>query len=909
MTRTLVGRDAELTTVLQAATGDGGWAAVIAGAAGIGKSALLEAVLAELPGPAWLLRTRSREAETGLAFAGLTDLLEPVPDEVLATLPEPQRAALTGATLRAGTGAPVDDRRAVATALRTLLARLSDGRAVVIALDDVQWLDPASREALEFAVHRCPVGLLVAVRDPVGPIPVANASPASEVRVTLGPLSIAALHHLVLGALGHALTRPALVRVAEISGGNPLFALELARVLAAAEPSAAGLLPRLPASLTSALAARVAALSPEAQQAVLVVALAAAPTVALLRAVGADAGIEEAEAARLLVVAGGKVELHHPLVGPAMLQQSPAPAVRSLHAALAEALRDDEERSARHLALAALEPDAAVAAALDRAVAATRARGALVAATDLARLALQHSAGEPPGAVERRTLTLAGLAFEEGDAAEAERLYRQVYDSDGEPGARATAALELAEILWKRADLAECVAMARSAVEMGAGPELTARAHLTLVALWDDREANTQRAIELLDEAGSTDPQLRSWAEFSLVDIEFGAGRGLDVPALEAALVAERTGRVWRSDDQVATCRPALLKYADHLEAARATLDELRVQAEAEGNVGQLIYVVGHYPMLLLRMGDLAGAEAMTEEHLELATTTGQTNHVWQARHNQAWVELSAGRLAAAAEVVASMPSVLQSDPYAQRAYRAVAGALALAEGDAAAAAVHLDAWWGYSQERGDDPGVSRGHGDYAEALVAVGRYDECAAFLDAAEIAARRAGRVSVLALLARGRAMLRAASGDLDAAVASVEEAIRLDGEVPIAVEGARHLLLAGQLHRRRKEKLKARAALEAALAGFEAAYAAQWAERARAELSRVNIRPAAPTDLTASEQRVAELAARGLTTRQIAEAAFVSPKTVEANLTRIYRKLGIRSRAELGQRWHQLHVEGSP
>ena len=203
------------------------------------------------------------------------------------------------------------------------------------------------------------------------------------------------------------------------------------------------------------------------------------------------------------------------------------------------------------------------------------------------------------------------------------------------------------------------------------------------MALWDDREANTRRAIEVLDRAGVTDPQLRSWAQFAVLDIEFGDGRGLDVPALEAALVAERTGRAWRSDDQVATCRPALLKYADHLDAALTTLDELRAQAEAEGNVGQLIYVVGHYPMLLLRMGDLAAAEAATEEHLELATTTGQTNHLWQARHNQACVELFAGRLDAAAAAVDGMPGVLQADPYAQRAYRAVAGALALAQGDA----------------------------------------------------------------------------------------------------------------------------------------------------------------------------------------------------------------------------------
>lgn len=911
MTQALVGRDAELAAVLEAVASDGpGWTAVIAGSAGIGKSALWEAVLTAIPAPAWLLRTRSRAAETGFAFAGLTDLLEPVPDDVLAELPEPQREALAAATLRTGSIQPAADGRAVATAVRTLLALLAERGPVVIALDDAQWLDPASREALEFAVHRCRVGLLVAVRDPVGDVPVAAAAAATETRVSLGPLNVAALHHLILGALGQPLSRPALVRVAETSGGNPLFALELARLLDASgsRGSTAGApLPRLPASVTSALSGRVAALSADARRSVLVTALAAAPTVALLRSVGAETGLEEAEVARLLTVAAGRVELHHPLVGPAVIEQAPAPVVRATHAALADALRDDEERRARHLALAAPEPDPAVAEALDRAVEATRARGAVVAAAELARLAVQHSAGAPTEAVHRRTLTLARLAFEEGDAAEAERLYRSVYDSGGAPAHRATAALELAEIWWKRGEVAQCVEVARAAAAAGAAPELMARAHLTLVALGDDREANAKRALDILDEAGISDPQLRSWAQFAAVDIQYAAGRGLDVPALDAALAAERTGRTWRSDDQVATCRPALLKYTDHLAAARLSLDELKAQAELEGNVGQLIYVVGHYPTLLLRMGDLAAAEAATQEHLELATTTGQTNHLWQAQHNRGWVALHAGRVDEAADVVASLPEVLQSDTYAQRAYRALAGALAVVRGDAEAAAGHLDSWWQASQELGDDPGVSRGHGDYAEALVAVERYDDCRAFLDIADAAARRAGRVSVHALVARGRAMLAARLGDLDEAMGWADAAVRLDAEVPIALEGARHLLLEGRLHRRRKEKLLARESLEQARAGFEAVGAAWWAERARAELARVNIRPAAPTTLTASEHRIAELAAGGLTTRQIAEAAFVSPKTVEANLTRIYRKLGIRSRAELVARLP--HVEGTP
>ena len=907
VTRTLVGRDVDLEAVVRAATGAEGWTVVIAGVAGIGKSALWEEALARLTPPAWLLRTRSRAAETGFAFAGVTDLLEPVPDAVLAELPGPQRDALAVVTLRAGATGEGVDRRAVATALRTLLARLRADGPVLVALDDVQWLDAASREVLEFAVHRCPVGLLVAVRDPGSVVPVASAGAAEVTLIELGPLSVASLHHLVVGALGHALPRPALVRVAETSGGNPLFALELARVLAASGLAAGDLLPRLPPTLTAALSERVGRLSAEGQRSVLAVALASQPTVALLRDVGARPGLEEAERARLLVVSAGRVDLDHPLVGPAVVEQTPPPAVRAMHQALAVALSDDEERSARHLALAADEPDPAVAAALDVAVAATRTRGAITAAAQLARLAVEHSVGAPTGVVQRRTLTLAGLAFEEGDAAEAERLYRSIYASDGEPGPRATAALELAEILWKRGEVAECVEVARAAAAIGAEPALTARAHLTLVALWDDRRANAARAIEVLDEAGITDPQLRSWAEFALLDIEFGAGRGLDVPALEAALAAERRGRTWRSDDQVATCHPVLLKYADHLAAARASLDELRVRAEAEGNVGQLIYVVGHYPVLHLRMGDLAAAEATAQEHADLATTTGQTNHLWQARYNQACVALHAGRLDEADDLVDDLRGVLQADNHSQRAHRAAAGALALVRGNADAAARHLDEWWRISQERGDDPGISRAHGDYAEALVAAGRYDDCASFLDRADAAAARAGRVSVAAQLARGRAMLLAARGDLDGALAAVADAVRLDAEVPIAVEGARHLLFQGQLHRRRKEKLLARRSLEAAVAGFEAVGAAWWADRARDELARVNIRPAAPTGLTATERRIAELAVEGLTTKEIADAAFVSPKTVEANLTRVYRKLGIRSRAELGRLL--AHVEGSP
>jgi DNA-binding CsgD family transcriptional regulator len=195
--------------------------------------------------------------------------------------------------------------------------------------------------------------------------------------------------------------------------------------------------------------------------------------------------------------------------------------------------------------------------------------------------------------------------------------------------------------------------------------------------------------------------------------------------------------------------------------------------------------------------------------------------------------------------------------------------------------------------------------GDFLEALVAAGELDEAAdvlARLD--EEAATSGGRWST-SVAARCRAMLLAARGDLEEAVDSSARSLELLEGLPMPFERARTLLLLGQLRRRRREKGLARTALHEALSLFDDLHTAAWAERARGELARIPDHHSAGA-LTPTEERIAHLAADGLTNRQIAERTFLSPKTVEVNLTRVYRKLGVR-RAALASRLAESHGAG--
>jgi DNA-binding CsgD family transcriptional regulator len=186
--------------------------------------------------------------------------------------------------------------------------------------------------------------------------------------------------------------------------------------------------------------------------------------------------------------------------------------------------------------------------------------------------------------------------------------------------------------------------------------------------------------------------------------------------------------------------------------------------------------------------------------------------------------------------------------------------------------------------------------------MIQVGRLADAEPLVAALERNGHRLDRPWMLAVGARCRAMLLAAQGDIEGASAAAATAISEHARLSMPFERARTQLVAGQLYRRQRQRKAAAEILQEALAAFEEMGVPLWADRTRDELTRAHAARVDGIDLTPSEQRVAELAASGMTNRGVAAALFLSPKTVEANLARIYRKLGIRSRAELGQRMSQ-------
>jgi DNA-binding CsgD family transcriptional regulator/RecA/RadA recombinase len=869
------------------------------GEAGIGKTTLCRHLVAQARAAgSTVLECRPTAAEQTLSFAALTDLLSTVDDATLAVLPGPQRDALAAATLRSDPGAP--EPRAIGTGLAGLLSLLAAHGPLLVVVDDEQWLDPPSHQALTFALRRIdavPFGLVTSRRSGTpGPAELAAAVPAPPWKrsLDLTGMTAAAIFHVVRQELGITLGRPALIRITEASAGNPYIAVELARN---------GLV--VPESLYALTAERLGGLSPPAREAVLAVACAGRPTTTLLTSVGLRAPLSEAEDAGVVAVREGRVEFTHPLLGSAALELAAPSQQRDLHHRLAQHESDPEAR-ARHSALSTPDPDADVAAALDLAVTSAVARGAAGAATDLARLALERTEQDHATAAWTRRVRLAELLHLAGATTEAGEVLALLGEQCPPGTVRARGWLVLTEVSYQTTSVQRALACAARALEDAtedAPVRVTALLSLaTLTADPQDRADFAARALQCLQDDAIEDPQLRAWALCEKVAAAFHVGHGLDRSELDRALELERTGRAWRSNDQVAAIRPVLLKWSDHLQEAYDALLELQAKAVEEGNEGLVPYALGHLSGVALRLGRTEEAATLAAEHLAHAEAAGQESQRVQALVNTATVDAHCGRtdsaMAASLEVLAWAEA--ERDSWLEMSADGLLGFLALTRQDAPEARRWFDRWWTACEASGArDPGVSRFHGDHVEALLADGAVDEARDRLLALEQRADTAGRVSAQAVARRCRALLAATDGDLDGAVALLHQALALHDAAPIPFEQGRTLLVEGITHRRAKAKREATRALTSAIEAFTAVGATAWVERAQAELARVGGRPARPLDLTASERRIAELAASGLTNRQVAEQAFVSPKTVEANLARVYRKLGITSRAELGAR----------
>ncbi len=522
-----LGRDAEIAALERflaaLVDGRGPAALLLLGEAGIGKTTLLRrgGTLAEAHG-CRVLRAAPARAEQGLAYAVLADLMRDVEPGVLDDLPAPQRRALRVATLKEDAGAGQVEPRTIAAALLSVFSRLAGTQPLVVEVDDAQWVDRGSAAALEFALRRLerlPAGVLLAVRgiaDEPAPLGLAGALPADRLtRLAVQPLTVAALFQLLRERLGHPFARPVLLRITEWSGGNPLFALEIARtILASGRQLEPGSPPPVSRDVSEALGDRIRSLPMEERRTLALAAAASRPTIDLVRAacrrlrwpmrLPGEPGLLEAN--------GSELRFAHPLFAAEALAVASADDRRAAHRALAALAGEPEER-ARHLALAANGPDAAVADALEAAADRARARGAPDGAAEFEELACRLTPPDASDVMLRRRRQFAELLVRLG-ANDRAREELEAVVAGGPPGSqRALALATLARLVRQQKGPTEATGLCRRALEE-AGDDRLVRAHVELA--WSavaadaaERLAHAQSALAVL---AAGPPQLRARA-------------------------------------------------------------------------------------------------------------------------------------------------------------------------------------------------------------------------------------------------------------------------------------------------------------------------------------------------------------------------------------------------------------
>jgi DNA-binding CsgD family transcriptional regulator len=857
-----------------------------------------------------VLRCVAEQAEARLSFVGLADLADPIADEHLDALPGPQREALEVALVRrAGTDRP-PDATAVGVGLRALLVRAAEDGPLIVAIDDVQWLDAPTARALAFAVRRLDglrIGVLGTVRTPLtapDPLGLERAFGPRLRRARLGPLGVDAVRGLIESRLGHAYRRPTLVKIAQASGGNPLFALEIGRALGPAPALEPGAPLPVPESLREIVAGRIERLDPQARHALLVAAALSHPTVELVERASSAAGLLAAEESGLLLcVEGDRLAFAHPLYASAVYGAAASGRRRSLHKCLADMVSEPEEQ-VRHRALAAAQPDEEVAAALERAAASARARGAWESAGELLEQARALTPDARPYAARDRGLRAAEHHIHAGDRPRARALLEAIL-ADAPPGpARSDALRLLAEIVYNEDGFGDAAGLLEEALRDAREPALAAAIELDLCYVRCNRHGDVAGADEPADRALAhaarvRNPTLLGEALAVRAMIDFLLGRGIDWEALDRAVALEGSERpvplyLWPS------AIAAVLKlWVGRYDEARAELTALRLQVSDSGDESDLAYLLTWLAALECVSGDFAAAEALADEALTHAALAGsEFNRAW-ALSQRATVRAYRGDAAAAradAEAATAICARFEA-PLPMLWVAAAIGVLELSLGDGAAAWDGLAPYAEALEARGGGTAFAILLVPAIEALVARGELETAERRLDRLEQTARANDRLWARAESARCRALLLAARGDLEAAALAAERALEHHARAELPFERARALLAQGQIARRRKQKRAARESLDAALALFEELGAREWAERAREDIARLGRKK--QTELTESEGRVARLAADGLSNKEIAQALFVTVHTVEVHLSRAYAKLGIRRRGELAAR----------
>jgi DNA-binding NarL/FixJ family response regulator len=909
---------------------DGPVALLVEGAAGIGKTTLWSAGidLARQRGW-WVLTCRPVQSEAALSFSALGDLLEAVPEEALARLPGPQRRALDIALLRAEPGPEPPDQRAVAVALLGVIRALADTAPVVIGVDDLPWLDPASAAVLEYALRRLNeqrAGLLATIApgadDPSAPWRRWFAPDRMD-SLPVGPLSAEALDAMLRAKGGPPDSWPEVVAVHEASGGNPFFAQELAAALGATGRRSAGQPLPVPGSLQPLVERRLRALSPAGRDVALLTAAAANPTVEVLLAACSDAsaardGLDSAEGAGVLEVVDDRVRFTHPLLRSLHYSSATDRERRRTHRRLAE-VTGETEGQVRHLALAAEGPDEELAGRLAEAAESACLRGAAVAGAELADLALKLTPSDRLAARADRLMT-------------AGRLHLAAYDPDGarerleaaaelsEPGQlRASALHQLGRVLAYLEGPAAVVPLASGALDEAPNDTvLKAQIHRDMAfAMAIGTEGFTaaardhlRAAFAIADRIGD-DGLAAQLAAYQAVD-EFATGLGVRQDLIGRALEARhQAGRV-PMEQRPRVLVSHVLRSSDDLAGARALLTEEYAEANEQGAETDLPFVVLHLVAVETWAGNFDLAERYCDQGYRVATAAGAVTQAANIHGARAMIRACCGPVSGArADAQLAIDGGLRSGVY----YAVLLGshALGLVElvsGDPAAAHAILGLITGAVTVREMvDPGWMglRSIPDDIESLIRLGDLGAAETLLASVEERALRLDRAWALAASGRCRALLASARGDHDAAAEALRLALAAHERLEMPFDLARTHLVAGEVARRAKRKLAAREHVETAHRTFARLGAAPWAQRAEKELTLLGTARAGG-ELTSAERRIAGLVAAGRTNREVAAELYMGLRTVEAHLSAIYRKLGVRSRSELARTWTARESSGS-
>ncbi|MDX3586941.1 AAA family ATPase [Streptomyces europaeiscabiei] len=910
-----------------------GGSVLVHGSAGIGKSTVLRALAAEYEESArTVLRCSATESESHLPFLALTDLLGLVLDEVSDQLPAPQRTALESALTGRGESTLQRDGLALRLAVLSTLRALAAKGPVLIVADDLQWLDPASVELLGFAARRLgdlPVRMLCAVRtstDPHGHEQdrYLRASPPDTLALRVTPLSRTHVAELLENRGYTGLPRSTVRDIHRTSGGNPLFALELGRALAdSPTPPRPGEPLPVPTSLRTLVLNRLDMLSAEARRTLLVASAGARPTGALLHAAGREnAEAETAQAVELGLLApereGPYVRFAHPLVSAALYAEATAQERRAAHAALSTAAVDPIER-ARHLALATHGTDPLVAARLGEAAAVARDRGAPSVAAELGLLSARHTpADATPGPDERR-LQAAEDALTAGENDLGRDLARDVLSRAADPAERVRAWMVVIDAAGQ--SLAEVDAVYPQVLaDAGDDPRLLGLVRyqlawraLVLEGDFAQSREEAARAAELASRAEDRRTELLALAFQAQAEILMGHR---DAPmTIKRALKEPQDPQLACHHNGAGATRFRWLMMSDQLGEARATITSLLREVRRRGMVESEVHYVRFLAETELRSGHCGRALDLAREGYVLARDSGIGEGA--SAMLTSLTEAAGGDVEQARALAREAADRAEQDGdlmYLSRALGAL-GHAQLVAGDAPGTVQSLRRVRELEEGLGiNDPARGRWHGDLAEALVRVGELAEAQDVIDVTRQQALRLGRESVLAVLDRGEALVRAARGEQDAAVRQLMSAQDRLAKLGYGLEEARAAYaLAGLrtppqalgLARPGATPVSGPGSYDEASRLFRRCRALPWLR----QVEEASITPAPPQQpaiapsaldalavLAATERQVAELVMEGATNREIAGRLYISVKTVEATLTRVYRKLGIRSRVDI-------------